>query len=215
MMSQTISETPIADVRPAVTSATTRQPRPKRRINRREALAGYLFILPSIIGFSVFVLYPFVSSIYYALTKWDGIADPKFTGLDNFVYMFTKDPTFWKSIGVTLAYILMTVPSTVAAGLLLAVLVNRALPGIRIIRTILYLPVILPVVATLTLWKFIFNPQFGIANAILEGLHLPTSLWLSSEQAALPTFALINLWTVGGTMIIFLAALQSVPSETV
>jgi len=98
-------------------------------------------------------------------------------------------------------------------GLLLALLLNRNLPGMRIFRTLLYLPVVLPVVAALTLWKFIYDPQVGLANLLLSVLHLPTSLWLSGENTALPSIALVTLWGVGSTMIIFLAGLQTVPNE--
>lgn len=180
---------------------------------RGEAIAGYAFIFPSILGFSLFVLYPLISSAYYALTKWNGISPPVFIGFQNFVYMFTKDPSFWPSIRATLIFVALSVPLTIILGLLLAMLLNRALPAVRLFRTIFYLPTVLPIVATLTLWKFIFNPQFGIANAALKALHLSPSLWLGGEQTALPTLVLIGLWGVGSTMIIFLAALQSVPQE--
>jgi multiple sugar transport system permease protein len=98
-------------------------------------------------------------------------------------------------------------------GLLLAVLLNRKLPGIKFFRTALYLPAILPSIATLTLWKFIFNPQVGLANQFLALLHLPPNSWLGSETWAMPALAIIGLWGVGSTMIIFLAGLQAVPQE--
>ncbi len=189
---------------------------PKRRkskLNRSEAWWGYLFILPSIIGLSIFVLYPLVTSVYLALTKWDGLTDPTFIGLKNFEYMFTKDPAFWPSVKATLIFTVLNVPVTVAAGLMLAVLLNRKMPGIRFFRTILYLPTILPLVAVMGLWKFMYQPQFGIINSTLQTLHLPTSNWLSDETMAIPSIVIISLWGVGSTMIIFLASLQSVPQE--
>lgn len=184
-----------------------------KRINRRETLIGYLFILPSILGFSIFVAYPLISSVYYALTNWDGITPPKFVGLKNFVYMFTKDPSFLPSLKATALFALLSVPSSLILGLLLAVLLNRALPGIRIFRTALYLPAVLPSIATLTLWKFIYDPQYGLANQALDFLHLPTSTWLGSSTMALPALVIISLWSVGSTMIIFLSGLQAVPQE--
>lgn len=191
------------------------RPRPRHMSSptRGEALTGYLFILPSILGFLTFVLYPLISSAYYALTKWNGTSPPEFIGFGNFVYMFTGDPVFWLSVRATLAFVMLSVPLSVSLGLLLAMLLNRNLPGVRLFRTIFYLPTVLPVIATLTLWKFIFNPQFGIANAALKAIGAPTSLWLGSETMALPTLVLIGLWGVGTTMIIFLAALQAVPQE--
>lgn len=185
----------------------------KNRLSRSEAGWGYLFILPSIIGLSVFVLYPLLSSVYFALTKWDGLGEPVFVGLKNFEYMFTKDPAFWPSVRATLIFVVLNVPSTLIAGLLLAVLLNRAMPGVRIFRTILYLPTVLPLVAVMGLWKFMYQPQFGIINTGLSSVNLPTSNWLSDETTAIPSIVIISLWGVGSTMIIFLAGLQAVPHE--
>lgn len=187
--------------------------RARSKFNRSEAWWGYLFILPSIVGLFVFVLYPLATSVYLALTKWDGLNEPVFVGFKNFDYMFSKDPAFWPSLKATLIFTLLNVPVTVGAGLLLAVLLNRKMPGIRFFRTILYLPTILPLVAVMGLWKFMYQPQFGIINSILQTLHLPTSNWLSDETMAIPSIVIISLWGVGSTMIIFLAGLQAVPQE--
>ena len=179
----------------------------------REGIAGYLFILPSIIGFSTFVAYPLVSSVYYSMTTWSGWNTPQFVGLKNFVYMFTTDPSIWPSLRATALYVLMSVPTGLMLGLFLAVLLNRQLPGIKILRTLYYLPVVLPSVASLTLWDFIYNPQYGLANQLLNLVHLPASQWLQGQSTAMPSIVIIGLWGVGGTMIIFLAGLQSVPME--
>lgn len=183
------------------------------RWNRSEVIVGYLFILPSIIGFLLFVAYPMLASGYLAFTEWDGVRAPIWVGLRNFEYMFTQDPVFWTSVRVTLAYVSLLVPSSVFLGLLLAMLLNRAMPGVRFFRTIFYLPAVLPIIATITMWKFIFHPQFGLANSALRALGLPPSLWLAGETTALPTMVLISVWGVGATMVIFLAALQTVPEE--
>lgn len=183
------------------------------RRKRREGLIGYLFISPSIIGFSIFVVYPLITSAYYSLTRWDGNTDPVFVGFRNYIYMFTRDPSFMPSLKATALFAVLSVPSSLVLGLLLAVLLNRNMPGIKLFRTALYLPAVLPSIATLSLWKFIYNPQFGLANQVLSFLHLPTSSWLSSESMALPAIVIIGLWGVGSTMIIFLASLQSVPQE--
>jgi ABC-type sugar transport system permease subunit len=145
--------------------------------------AAYVFIAPALIGFSVFVVYPLVRSFYLALTRW------------------------------TAFLVLLYVPLSLALGLALAVFCNQRFAGVRFVRTCAYLPVVLPVVATITLWKFMFNPQVGLINTVLSKLHLPTSGWLSSSQMAMPSVVIVMLWAVGGTMIIFLAALQAVPIE--
>jgi ABC-type sugar transport system permease subunit len=185
----------------------------RRRGKWKEGFIGYLFILPSIIGFSIFVVYPLISSAYYSLTRWDGNTDPVLIGFKNYIYMFTKDPSFMPSLKATALFVVLSVPSSLILGLLLAVLLNRNMPGIKLFRTALYLPAVLPSIATLTLWKFIYDPQFGLANQVLSFLHLPTSDWLSSDSMALPSLVIIGLWGVGSTMIIFLAGLQAVPQE--
>ncbi len=188
-------------------------PRKRRRINLADTVTGYLFILPAIIGFVAFVAYPFIFSAYTALTDWNGITDPKYVAFKNFQYLFTKDPAFLPSLKATFIYGFMSVPLSLLLGLLLAVFLNRTFAGVSYVRTIMYLPVVLPAVAVLTLWKYLYDPQFGLANQILSWLHLPTSLWLGSEQMALPAIVLIQLWSIGGTTIIFLAGLQAVPQE--
>ncbi|HEX4203569.1 MAG TPA: sugar ABC transporter permease [Ktedonobacteraceae bacterium] len=187
--------------------------RSRYRQQRKEGLIGYLFILPSIIGFLIFVLYPLISTFYYALTKWNGITAPEFVGIKNFVRLFTIDPSFMPSLKATLLFTLLSVPSSLIVGLLLAMLLNRNVMGIKFFRTALYLPAILPSIATLTLWKFIYHPEFGLANEILSALHLPTNAWLGSYQMAIPSMVIIGVWGVGSTMIIFLAGLQAVPQE--
>jgi ABC-type sugar transport system permease subunit len=175
--------------------------------------AAYVFIAPALVGFSVFVVYPLVRSFYLALTRWNGLSAPKFIGFDNFRRLFTTDPSFWPSIRATAYLVLLYVPLSLALGLALAVFCNQRFAGVRIVRTLAYLPVVLPVVATITLWKFMFNPQVGLINTVLEKLNLPTSGWLSSSTMAMPSVVIVMLWGVGATMIIFLAALQSVPLE--
>jgi ABC-type sugar transport system permease subunit len=207
-------ETHIADNVRATGQVVRRTGRQQERKWRRgDAIAGYLFIWPAILGFCLFVAYPLISSAYYAFTNWNGLAVPRWIGFQNFQYMFTKDPAFWPSIRATAYFGILSVPTTLALGLLLAVLLNRAYPGVKIFRTIMYLPVVLPGIAVLTLWKYVYDPLFGLANTVLSALHLPTSLWLGSEQMAMPAIVIIGLWGVGGTMIIFLAGLQAVPQE--
>jgi ABC-type sugar transport system permease subunit len=197
--------------------------RPGRRIvshsgqrtsrKQSENVVGYLFILPAIIGFVALVLYPLISSIYYSMTSWTGATPPMFIGFKNFVQLFTTDVSFKDSLLSTGYYVLLMVPSSLVVGLLLALLLNRRMPGVRLFRTAMYVPVVLPAIASLTLWKFIFDPSFGFANQILKDLGLPTSLWFGSSTVAIPAMVFIGVWGVGGTMIIFLAGLQAVPQS--
>lgn len=175
--------------------------------------AAYIFIAPAIIGFTVFVVYPLIRSFYLSLTRYNGLSDPVFVGLGNFRRLFTVDPAFWPSLRATAYLVILYVPLSLIIGLGLAMFCNQRFAGVRIVRTLAYLPVVLPVVATITLWKFILNPQVGLLNTILDRLGLPTSLWLQSPTMSMPSVVLVMLWSVGGTMIIFLAALQAVPTE--
>lgn len=184
-----------------------------RKERTREAITAYLFMIPTLIGFNLFITYPLISSVYYALTEWNGLAAPRFVGLRNFIFLFSKDPTFIPSLKATAYYVILTVPSSLVAGLMLAVLLNKAIPGIKLFRTIYYLPVVLPSVAAMILFRFIFAPDYGLANQLLTLLGLPNSMWLSSETMVMPTILIFTLWGVGGQMIIFLSGLQSVPSE--
>ncbi|WP_202872157.1 carbohydrate ABC transporter permease [Kribbella soli] len=175
--------------------------------------AAYLFIAPAVIGFLVFVGYPLIRSFYLALTKYNGLTDPVFVGLGNFRRLFTTDPAFWPALRATGYLVLLYVPLSLILGLALAMFCNQRFAGVRIVRTLAYLPVVLPAVATITLWKFMLDPQVGLLNTILDRLGLPTSLWLQSSSTSMPSVVLVMLWGVGGTMIIFLAALQAVPTE--
>jgi multiple sugar transport system permease protein len=175
--------------------------------------AAYLFIAPAMIGFLVFVGYPLIRSFYLALTKYNGLTSPVFVGLGNFRRLFTTDPAFWPALRATGYLVLLYVPLSLVLGLALAMFCNQRFAGVRVVRTLAYLPVVLPAVATITLWKFMLDPQVGLLNTILDRLGLPTSLWLQSPKMAMPAVVLVMLWGVGGTMIIFLAALQSVPTE--
>lgn len=183
----------------------------KRRL--REGLIGYAFMIPTVIGFSLFIIYPMIASGYYALTEFSGFGRAKFIGFENFEWMFFKDPVFWPSIRATLKYVVFTVPSILVTGLLLAVLLNKSMAGIKAFRTIYYLPVVIPAVASLVMWKFIFEPDYGLLNGILTFFSLPTSRWLQDPKVVIQALTIIAVWGCGGSMIIFLSGLQSVPTE--
>ncbi|HEY3556935.1 MAG TPA: sugar ABC transporter permease [Kribbella sp.] len=195
---------------------TTRKRRSRGGMSRNagsDVKAAYLFIAPAVIGFLVFVGYPLIRSFYLALTKYNGLTNPIFVGLGNFRRLFTTDPAFWPALRATGYLVLLYVPLSLVLGLALAMFCNQRFAGVRVVRTLAYLPVVLPAVASITLWKFMLDPQVGLLNTILDRLGLPTSLWLQSPKMAMPSVVLVMLWGVGGTMIIFLAALQSVPTE--
>jgi ABC-type sugar transport system permease subunit len=200
---------------PAARALSRKRKKPARWSARRRhnAIVGYLFISPAIIGLFLLVGYPMVTSLYHSFTAWNGLTPAHWIGIQNYVQLFTQDPEFWPSLGVTLLWVVVSVPATMAAGLALAVVVDRSLKGVRVFRTIFYLPVVLPAVAVLTLWKYIYDPTYGLANQVLRALHLPTSMWLGDKHVALAAILIVGVWSVGGTMMIFLAGLQAVPTE--
>ena len=178
----------------------------------RILLAGYLFVAPWLLGFIIFTAGPMIASIVIAFMKWEVISTPEFVGLQNFVELF-NDPLFRVSLYNTAFYTFLAVPLQLIVALLTAMLLNTKVRGIALYRTVYYLPSVTPVVASAMLWLWIFNPEFGLANALLERFGLPKQLWLLDPNLAKPAFIIMSLWGVGGTMVIFLAGLQGVPAE--
>lgn len=178
----------------------------------RILLAGYLFVLPWILGFLIFTAGPMIASIVIAFMKWEVITAPEFVGVQNFTALFS-DPLFATSLYNTAFYTILAVPLQLVVALLTAMLLNTKVKGIAFYRTVYYLPSVTPVVASAMLWLWIFNPEFGLANALLDKLGLPKQLWLLDPNWAKPAFIFMSLWGVGGTMVIFLAGLQGVPAE--
>ncbi len=180
---------------------------------RRNLLPGYLFISPWLIGFLVFTAGPMLASIGISFTSWSMLSAPTWVGLANYERIFTEDPLFLRSLWNTAYYVLFSVPLTTVLALGLALLLNQSLPGIGVFRTIFFLPSITNLVAVSILWIWIFNPEVGLLNRALAAVGIDGPLWLQSETWSKPALILMSLWGVGGSMIIFLAALQGVPPE--
>lgn len=187
-------------------------PRPRRRrymFERR--LAGYFFVLPSLLFLGVFVVYPILSAFYLSLHRYTLLEAPVWNGLTNYG-LLVDDSRFFKALGNTLLFALMTVPVGTVISLLLAVLINLPLRGIVFFRTAYYLPVVTSFVAVSFIWLWIYEPQFGVLNRLLETLGLPTSAWLRDPNTALLSIAILSIWkNAGYNMIIFLAGLQGIP----
>ncbi len=179
---------------------------------RREALHGYLFIAPAVLGFLIWIAGPMLFSAWVSLTTWDLLSPPEFVGLSNYQAML-KDPLFWQSLKVTAVYTLVSVPLFQVLAFALALLINVRVRGIAIFRTIYYLPSIVPVVANAMLWAWVFNSDFGLLNAALRAFGLPKILWLQDPAFAMPALITMSLWGVGGAMLIYLAGLQGVPQQ--
>ncbi|MCX6043898.1 MAG: sugar ABC transporter permease [Chloroflexi bacterium] len=183
-----------------------------RRPASREAAFFYLCVSPWIVGFILFTAGPMLASILISLTSWDFISSPTYVGLSNYQAML-NDELFFKSLKVTTTYTLLSVPLGLAGGLLIALLMNQNLKGITIFRTIYYLPSVIAGVAVALLWQWIFNPNYGMINGILGLVGIDGPKWIYTEDWVIPAFVIMSLWGVGASMIIYLAALQSVPTE--
>ncbi|MBX3010026.1 MAG: sugar ABC transporter permease [Caldilineaceae bacterium] len=181
------------------------------RAVRRDLRNGLLFVSPWLVGLCVFTLYPILASIYYSFTVYDIISPPQFVGLGNYQDLLTTDPLFWKAVGNTLYYVLIAVPVNLCVALGVALLLNLKLRGMAVYRTLFFLPSIVPDIASAMLWAWILNPQFGLLNALLRAVGVPTVGWLTDPAWSKPALILIGLWAFGSSMVIFLAALQDVP----
>lgn len=181
-------------------------------LSKRETLWGYIFISPWLIGFIVFTVGPMIASLILSLTRYNITSPPVFTGLENYIKLFTGDPRFWHSLGITVKFALVAIPLNLVFGFVLALLLNQNVPGVPFWRTIYYLPSVIAGVAVAILWSLIFNPRYGILNWLLSLVGIDGPGWLASPHWAVPALIIMSLWSVGGGMIIYLSGLQSIPT---
>jgi len=187
---------------------------PRSKLARKEAIEGYLFILPFILGYLMFRLGPLLASLYLGFTSSSGTgATTKWVGLQNYIYMFTKDPVFLASLKATTLFVGGFLPLNLAIGLAIALLMNQRVRGITVFRAIYYLPSVTTGVAVAMLWQFVFHKQWGVLNAILNLVGIRPIGWLVDPHWVMVAFIIMSLWGVGGSMIIYLAGLQSIPTE--
>lgn len=174
---------------------------------------GFFYVLPWLIGFLVFQLYPFIASFVYSFTNYTLLNKPAFIGVKNYVRLFVIDKQFLSSMGITGLYTLMAIPLKIAIALVIAMILNSKVRGIGIYRSLYYLPSILGgSVAVSVLWRVLFMHD-GIINHKLSLLHIPPVDWLTNPRIALCTLSLLQVWQFGSAMVIFLAALKQIPKE--
>jgi multiple sugar transport system permease protein len=195
------------------TAATPHSAKPRRsKRERREAIEGYLFILPWVFGFLVFTAGPMIASLVLSFTEWGLIDTPVYIGFENYVKM-VNDPLVWHSLGVTLRYTLFTVPLQIVFALGIALILVRPFRGVYTFRGIFYLPNILGGVVTALLWMWVFNPDYGIANYLLSLIGIQGPPWLSDPDWALPAIVIMSVWNLGASIVLFIAGLQSIPQH--
>ena len=181
---------------------------------------AYLFLLPSLLGFLLFIVIPVLGSLALSLVRWNLLTPPTFIGLNNYIEIFTRDPLFLQAFGNTLFYAVTIVPLQLLAGLTIALALNQGIRGVKIYRLIYFLPVVSSVVAAALIFQWMFNRDFGVISAIfwwlgdVTGLPIAPPDWLNSSFWAKPAVVLLTVWkNMGFTMVIYLAGLQSVPEE--
>ncbi len=179
---------------------------------KRSNLNGLLFSGPFIIGFAVFILYPICASLVYSFTDFNMFKPPVWVGLDNYKWV-VQDREVLKSVENTLYMVVFATPVSLIFGLLLAQMLNIKIKSQPIFRTIFYIPSILPAIAASMLWMWVLNPKSGLINTMLGYLGIRGPNWLLDPAWTKPSLIIMALWSIGGTMIIFLAALQDVPAS--
>jgi multiple sugar transport system permease protein len=187
----------------------------------REEVAGWVMVSPWVIGFAAFTAFPIVLSLLLSLTKWSGmttLGTAKYLGLGNFGAMWTEDGSFRNALKLTAWYALLAVPTSQIAALVAAMLMNREWKSIGAYRAIWYLPSVLAGVGVAVMWKWVFHHEHGLLKTILDPL-LPTGhhspAWFEKDAATwgVPAFVIVNLWSIGGTMMIYLAGLKGIPKD--
>lgn len=180
---------------------------------RRQGWWGFGFVSVWLVGFIIFLAGPLVAALWWSFTNWGGVGFPKFTGVDNYRYMFTEDPLFRDAVRSTFLYSIGFIPASTVLAFAVALVMNSRFRGMAIIRTAYYLPSVISGVAAAVLWSFVFNTDYGVFNGVLSFVGVPRVNWLGSQTMVVPAFIIMSLWTVGGPMIIYLAGLQNVPKE--
>jgi multiple sugar transport system permease protein len=199
---------------PATPLVERRRPaRPWWTQPRREALWFYILASPWIAGFLLFMGGPLVASLYLSLTDYDLLTPPEWVGLDNYVRMFTDDPRFWKVLRNTTVYTLLVVPISTALSIWLAALLHKPLRGIRIFRTIVYVPALVPLVASAMLFSWVLAPDAGLLNRALALVGVEGPAWLLDETWVIPGLVMMSIWGVGTGVVLLLAGMQGIPPE--
>ncbi len=181
-------------------------------LERREERAFYLFISPWIIGFILFSAGPLLGSLVISFTEWSLLASPLWNGIANYKRL-VADPLFWQALGNTLYYAMGSITLGLILSFFLALLLNQQVRGMALFRTIFYLPSVCSGIAVAILWTTIFNPDFGLLNAGLHLVGITGPQWLADPSWAMPAMIMMSLWGAGGSMVIYLAGLQGIPTH--
>jgi len=170
-------------------------------------------VAPTVIGLAVFFVYPLIANLYFSFTSYDLASSPTWVGLHNYVYMFTQDSRVGRAALNTLWFVVILVPVRMLCSLGIALLLTRRKKASGLWRTLFYIPALVPPVASVVAFVFLFNPGSGPVNTILRHLGIDGPLWFNDPALSKPSLLLLGVWMMGDVMVIFLAALLDVPTE--
>jgi raffinose/stachyose/melibiose transport system permease protein len=201
-----------------LTSAPPRSPRRRKRTSRLGVAAPYL--LPALILYVWFLVYPMLDAVRLSFFEWSGFRteEPAWVGLDNYVRLFSDDAVFWTAFRNSVIWVVLSLIIPTLIALLLALGLNRELVGRNVMRAIFYIPAVFASITVAAMWRWIYNPTLGFVNQFLEAVGLGewAQSWLGDPQFALGSIFVASIWQgVGFSMVLFLAGLQTVPSELV
>lgn len=185
----------------------------KRRRRQGPGVTPWLFISPWIFGFIVFTVGPLLFSLYMSFFDWPIVGEREYVGIDNYRTMLTLDPQFWESLWITTKFALLFVPLNIVLAFLMALLLNMGLKGTGFFRTAFYLPSVISGVALVTIWSWIYSHRYGLLNYLLGLVGVDGPNWLGDASWAVVAITIASLWGLGGTMLILLSGLQSIPKE--
>jgi raffinose/stachyose/melibiose transport system permease protein len=193
------------------------KPSPKNSSNPAQAFTPLTFLLPALIIYAVFAIYPIINALILSFYDWDGVSENRnFVGFNNYVQIFTQDPVFWTAVKNSLIWVVLSLIVPTIVGLALAVAVNQKIFARHSFRAIFYLPSIIASIAVATIWSWLYNPLLGLFNVLLKSLGLGFLIqdWLGDPDVALYSIFIAYIWqSSGANMVLFLAGLQGVPDE--
>ncbi|MBN9154644.1 MAG: sugar ABC transporter permease [Microbacterium sp.] len=195
-------------------AATAVRPAPRRsRAALRRRLVVLALIGPVLLGLLIFFVYPLIASVYYSFTSFNLVSPPVWIGLRNYTYLFTQDPLIGTAVLNTLWFVVFLVPIRIITALCIAGLLARARTASGFWRTLFYLPSLVPPVASVVAFVFLFNPGTGPVNQVLKAFGITGPLWFNDPAWSKPSLVILGIWVMGDIMIIFLASLLDVPTE--
>lgn len=185
---------------------------------KKQAWAGLIFASPWFIGFSAFIAYPVLASVYFSFCDYSVLKPPVYVGAENYTDLI-HDELFWTTVRNTLVYASMTLPASMLTALILAMLLNAKVKGMAVYRTMFFIPALVPQVSLAILWSWILNGDHGVLNAFIGPIyhlfHKSPPNWMGTPEWSKPAMVLMSVWSVGNAVLIYLASLQDVPTSLI